>query len=102
MYLRLPLAGFDEGLEAEGPPPPVPPRVVLAHPELADGEAQEVKPHPPFMLLQGVGDERLARLQFQAHAPQPGRDDLLALLDDGQVRVQYDQVVCVADHGWRP
>jgi hypothetical protein len=72
--------------------------VVFTHRELADGEAQEVKSHSPFVLLEGVADERLARFQFQAHARQPVRDDFLALLDHPEVVMQDDQIVRITDH----
>src|SRR6516165_509302 len=100
--LHFALAGFDVGLEAQGCAPAVRSRVVLAHGELPNREAQEVKPYWVFLRVQGVTQAGLARLQLQAQRTQPFLDQLLTLLDDASVRVADDEVIGVADQGGFP
>src|SRR6266404_5156875 len=52
--LHFSFAGFDVGLEAQGSSPAVRPRMVLAHRELTNGEAQEIKAHRVVLRVQGM------------------------------------------------
>src|SRR5438132_10203337 len=91
--------GFDEGDEAERRPLAVTRARRRPRRELADREPQEVEPGPAPHLVEGVADPGLARLQFQPHVPQPFGDDLLGLPYHALLRVEYDEVVRIADQG---
>ena len=58
--LHFSFAGFDVGLEAQGSSPAVRPRMVLAHRELTNGEAQEVEADWVLLRVQGVTQAGLA------------------------------------------
>jgi hypothetical protein len=99
-YLRF--AGRDEVLEAEWPSHSILSRVVLPHRMLSDGEAQKVKTGSPILRVQSVAYSCLARFQFQSHAFEPLFDDALTLVNDSEISVTDDEVVCVPNNRWNP
>ena len=64
----------------------------VAHRKLTDRAAQEVEAHLALMLVQGVGDPRLAWLELQSYLCQPGAQRALGRFHTLHVRVEDDQV----------
>ncbi|HMQ50905.1 MAG TPA: hypothetical protein PKD98_02330 [Anaerolineae bacterium] len=60
-------------------------------------EAQKVKANGALVGMEGVGNSRFTWFQFQSDLGEPVGHGLLDLFDYGEVRVQDDQVISVAN-----
>jgi len=74
----------------------------VAHRKLTDRAAQEVEAHLALMLVQGVGDARLAWLELQSYLCQPGAQRALGRFHTLRVRVEDDQIIRIADEPGAP
>lgn len=76
---------------------------VAPHRILPDGESQEVKAcWLGSCGMQGVAELRFGVFEFKADGGEPLRHILLGFLDDGEVFMQDDKVIRIADDGEGP
>ena len=70
----------------------------MPHRVLSNVKAKEVEPWWAVVRLQGMRDPRLTGLQRQAQRAEPLGDEVVAMLDHGEVLMEDYQVVSIDHH----